>query len=378
MVKARFISAAYCALFSLLLLICCCSKHKNKTVTEDAEFVIDTIASGITVPFGMAFINDQTMLITDRPKGEILLLDIQTGEIKKVKGLPQVFCKGDGGMLDIMLHPDFRKNFLVYFSFSISKGADSLSTMVVERAHLKGDSLISRERLFTALPFFKDPNHFGNRMVIQNGYLFITMGERFALRDSAQLLGNHLGKVMRIRDNGDVPDDNPFVRTKGALPEIWSYGHRNPQGLTLHPVSGELWEHEHGPKGGDEVNVIKPARNYGWPVICYGKNYDDTPVGEGITTVKGMEQPSYYYVPSIAPSGMEFYTGDVFPKWKGNLFIGAMALKHLNRLVLRGEKVVHEERLLLDKKWRIRCVRQGPDGFLYLGVDGGMIVRLRN
>jgi glucose/arabinose dehydrogenase len=376
--KENFIRVIHGLYFILPLAIFSCNTHQNKVISEEAEFVIDTIATGITVPFGMVFISDEIMLVTDRPKGEILSLNIRTGDMEPIKGLPQVLCNGDGGMLDILLHPNFRDNSLVYFSFSISEGADSLSTMVVERAKLQGDSLTNRERLFTALPFFKDPNHFGNRLVIQNGYLFITMGERFALRDSAQLLGNHLGKIMRIRDNGDVPDDNPFVNTKNALPEIWSYGHRNPQGLALHPTSGELWEHEHGPKGGDEVNIIRPSVNYGWPVICYGVNYDDTPVRDGLTAKDGMEQPLHYYVPSIAPSGMEFYTGNVFPKWRGNLFIGAMALKHLNRLVLRDNKVVHEERLLLNKKWRVRCVRQGPDGFLYLGIDNGMIIRLRD
>jgi len=190
-------------------------------------------------------------------------------------------------------------------------------------------------------------------------------------------LGNHLGKILRVFEDGSIPPDNPFVNAKGALPEIWSYGHRNPQGLAINPATGELWEHEHGPKGGDEINVIRPALNYGWPVICYGIGYDDQPIGDGITEKEGMEQPLYYYVPSIAPSGMEFYTSETIPQWKGNLFIGAMALRHLNRLVIEGDKVIKEERLLVEKKWRIRCVRQGADGLLYLGVDEGGIVRIK-
>jgi len=212
--------------------------------------------------------------------------------------------------------------------------------------------------------------------VLKDGYLFIGMGEKTDLRDSAQTLSNHLGKILRIYEDGRVPDDNPFADTLNAKPEIWSYGHRNPNGLILNPSTGDLWEHEHGPKGGDEVNIIKPGLNYGWPVISYGVNYDDTPVGEGLSEKEGMEQPIYYYKPSIAPSGMQFYTSDVIPAWKGNLFIGAMVLKHLNRLVIENNKVVKEERLLTGKNWRVRSVKQGPDGYLYLGVDGGKILRI--
>jgi glucose/arabinose dehydrogenase len=203
------------------------------------------------------------------------------------------------------------------------------------------------------------------------------MGERYFLRDSAQTLSNHLGKILRVFEDGSIPPDNPFVNVRGDLPEIWSYGHRNAQGLAINPTTGELWEHEHGPKGGDEINVIKPTLNYGWPVICYGIDYDDKPIGDGITGKEGMEQPLYYYVPSIAPSGMEFYSSETIPQWKGNLFIGAMALKHLNRLVIDDNKVIKEERLLVEKEWRVRCVRQGPEGYLYLGIDTRGIVRIK-
>jgi glucose/arabinose dehydrogenase len=212
--------------------------------------------------------------------------------------------------------------------------------------------------------------------VLKDGYLYIGMGEKTDLKDSAQTVNNHLGKVLRIYEDGKIPQDNPFVHTPNAKPEVWSYGHRNPNGLTINPNTGELWEHEHGPMGGDEINIIKPGLNYGWPVITYGLNYDSTKVGEGISEKEGMEQPIYYYKPSIAPSGMQFYTSDVIPAWKGNLFIGAMALKHLNRLVIENNKVIKEERLLTDKGWRVRSVKQGPDGYLYIGVDGGKILRI--
>jgi glucose/arabinose dehydrogenase len=191
------------------------------------------------------------------------------------------------------------------------------------------------------------------------------------------VLGNHLGKVIRLRDDGGVPADNPFVGKPGARPEIWSYGHRNPQGLAIHPATGELWESEHGPKGGDELNLVKPGRNYGWPVITYGVEYSGATIGDGITQKEGMEQPVKYYKPSIGPSGLAIYNGDRFPAWKGNFFTGALALTHLNRLVVSDGKIVKEERLLSDRKWRVRNVVQGPDGYLYIGVDGGMVLRIR-
>jgi glucose/arabinose dehydrogenase len=248
---------------------------------------------------------------------------------------------------------------------------------VVERAKIRSNALEDRQVLFTTYPFYTNGAHYGCRLALKDGFLFLTIGERYSLRDSAQRLGNHLGKVIRIREDGSIPADNPFVAVAGARPEIWSYGHRNPQGLAIHPETGELWEGEHGPKGGDEVNLVLPGKNYGWPVITYGVEYSGATIGEGITQKEGMEQPVYYYKPSIGPSGMVFYTGNAFPQWKGNLFMGAMALTHLNRLVIENNKVVREERLFEEKKWRVRSVKQGPDGYLYIGVDGGMVLRIR-
>ena len=342
--------------------------------SDGVQLKVEIVTDSIKVPFGMDFLSDGRMIVTSRPAGQMILVNTDTGEKEFIQDVPAVVGRVDGGMLDVIVHPDYTKNGWIYFSYSVEK--DSLSTMVVDRAQLKDNKLVNRESLFTALPWYKEPNHFGSRLVLKDGYLFITMGERYDLKDSAQTLNNHLGKVMRIFEDGRIPPDNPFVNIPNAKPEIWSYGHRNPQGLTLHPQTGDLWEHEHGPKGGDEVNIIQPGLNYGWPVICYGIDYDGKPIGAGIKEKEGMEQPLYYYVPSIAPSGMEFYTSDVIPSWKGNLFIGAMALQHLNRLVIENNKVVKEERLLADKKWRVRSVKQGPDSYLYIGVDSGEIMRI--
>ena len=366
-----------CFLYICSVFLSCC-KHRESFLLESEGKIleVEVVTDSISVPFGMAFLPDGNLLVTDRAKGRMILVNVKKGTQTLIDGLPPIFASADGGMLDVIVHPDFENNHTIYYSYSIIR-EDSTSTMAVDRAKFDGARIVDRERIFLALPYYKEPNHFGCRLLLNDGYLFITMGERYFLRDSAQTLGNHLGKVLRVFEDGSIPPDNPFVNAKGALPEIWSYGHRNPQGLAINPATGELWEHEHGPKGGDEINVIRPALNYGWPVICYGIDYDDRPIGDGITEKEGMEQPLYYYVPSIAPSGMEFYTAETIPQWKGNLFIGAMALKHLNRLVIEGNKVIKEERLLVEKKWRVRCVRQGPEGFLYLGIDTGGIVRIK-
>lgn len=367
--------------FNAFLLIClamsCSTKQKEffTIESEGTKLKVETVTDSITIPFGMDFLPDGRLLVTDRAIGQMIIVNTTTGEKELVQDVPPVLGQGDGGLLDILVHPDYKNNGWIYFSYSMG---DTISnTMVVERAKLEGLKLVQRERLFTALPFFKKPLHHGSRLVLKDGYLFIAMGEKTDLKDSAQTLGNHLGKVLRIYEDGRIPKDNPFVDTPNAKPEIWTYGHRNPNGLAQNPANGDLWEHEHGPMGGDELNLIKPGLNYGWPVITYGLNYDSTMVGEGKSAKEGMEQPVYYYKPSIAPSGMQFYSSDVIPAWKGNVFIGAMALKHLNRLVLENNKVIKEERLLTDKKWRVRSIKQGPDGFLYLGVDGGKILRIK-
>jgi glucose/arabinose dehydrogenase len=346
--------------------------------TADYEFSVDTLASGLKTVFGMDWLPDGRLLFTERARTQnsISLLDPATQRITTICNVPIPYSDGDGGMLDILLHPDYAQNGWIYFAYSAIR-SDSLSTLVVERARLRDTCFEERETIFIVKPWFRSNGHFGCRMQIRDGFLFLAMGDRYEARDSAQTLTNHLGKLIRVHDDGRVPADNPFVNHGPALPEIWSYGHRNPQGLAFHPVTAGLWIHEHGPQGGDELNLVLPGKNYGWPVITFGEEYGGGKIGAGITEKEGMEQPVYTYVPSIAPGGMMFYSGDVFKKWKNNIFIGALALQHINRLVLEDNKVVTEERILEGNRWRIRSVKQGPDGLIYFAVDNGMILRLK-
>ena len=343
------------------------------------RYRVEVVATGVRVPFGMAFLPDSRALVTDRP-GTLWLLDIRTGAMTRVAGVPAVSDSVDGGLLDIEVHPDYARNGWLYFSYS--EKTDTGKATVVERARLRDARLVDRQRLFTAYPAVAGDYHFGSRLVLKDGYLFITLGER-ELSALAQELWTDLGKIVRLYDDGRIPNDNPFVGRAGARPEIWSYGHRNPHGLAFHPLTGELWESEHGPLGGDEINVIKRGLNYGWPTVTFGREYDGGPMGDGLTQAPGMEPPVFHYATSAALSGIAFYTGSAFPRWRNNLFVGAMTPRFLARLVVANGRVEREEKLLLEKKWRVRVVQTGPDGFLYLGVQrasdgtGGVIARIR-
>jgi glucose/arabinose dehydrogenase len=343
--------------------------------SESASFRIEKVAEGLQIPWAIAFLPDGDALISERAAGRIIRLDLDSGETSVPAGGPDdVFIKDNAGMLDVVLHPEYESNHLVYYCYTA--GDEQLNTMVVERARFEDDRFTNRKRIFAALPWYHNSIVYGCRLAFQDAFLFVTMGDRWDLRHLSQSQGSHLGKVLRLHHDGSAPDDNPWADMPGAAPEVFSLGVRNPQGLVVHPATGDLWEHEHGPKGGDEVNVIEAGQNYGWPVITYGKEYSGEPVGDGLTEKEGMEQPVHYYVPSIAPSDMFFYTGDAFPAWQGNLFIGALAGVHLNRLVVEGREVVHEERLLEGRGWRVRMVEQGPDDLIYLGVDTGVLYRL--
>ena len=341
-----------------------------------SQVTVQTVAEGLDHPWGFEFLPDGRILVTERD-GRMRIVSTDGRLSQPVAGVPEVFAQGQGGLLDVALAPDFETSGTIYFSFSEPR-RDGNGTAVA-RARLNAD--VSPPRLedvqviFHQQPSYDGNVHFGSRIVpTPDGKLFVTLGERFQMR-YAQDLSRHWGKVVRINADGSVPDDNPFVGREGARSEIWSYGHRNPQAAALHPETGELWIVDHGPRGGDEVNVVRKGLNYGWPVINYGRHY----TGEEIPKRReGMEQPLYYWDPSIAPSGMAFYTADRAPQWRGNLFVGALAGRHLARLVLDGEQVTAEERLLTNLNQRIRDVKQGPDGAIYVATDSarGRILRV--
>ncbi len=338
-----------------------------------------TVASGLRNPWALAFLPDGRMLVTEKAgRMRIVGADGKLGE--PLQGVPKVEAAGQGGLLDVVLDPKFTENALVYWSFSEADPAGgSGNSTAVARGRLDGNSVRDVRVIFRQAPKFASSAHFGSRLVFaRDGRLFVTLGDRFSRRDDAQLLANDHGKIVRIESDGRIPADNPFVGRSGARPEIWSYGHRNVQGAALHPATGELWADEHGPQGGDELNVVERGKNYGWPVITYGANYGTgTKIGEG-TAKAGMEQPLTHWVPSIATSGLAFLTSDRYPGWKGSAFIGGLRSQLLVRLELDGRKVVREERLLQDLGERIRDVRQGPDGWLYVVTDStdGRIIRL--
>ena len=348
--------------------------------TEKGSISAEPVAEGLSHPWAIDFFPDGSMIVTERG-GKMRIVTKGGGLGDPLKGVPDVDVGGQGGLLDVALHPNFARNRLVYWTFS-EKGRGGNSTAVA-RGRLSEDStsLVEVEIIFSQHPKVPSRQHFGSRLVFDGkGHLFVTLGERSRerFRAQAQDLDSHLGKVVRLTEEGGVPPDNPFVNKSEALPEIWSYGHRNPQAAAINPATGALWEIEHGPRGGDEINLPEPGKNYGWPIVSYGVNYSGTPVGSGKTELPGMEAPIYQWTPVIAPSGMAFYTADLFPQWKGNLFVGGLSAQALVRLELDGNKVTHEERLLRDLGLRIRDVAQGPDGALYVVTDEeqGEILRI--
>ncbi|MGI9424575.1 MAG: PQQ-dependent sugar dehydrogenase [Hyphomicrobiaceae bacterium] len=353
------------------------TKAPNPAKTTGAKATV--IAKGLVNPWGMQFLPDGRIIITERP-GAIRIIDKDGTVSKPLNGAPKVLARGQGGMLDVALTPDFATSRTLFISFSEPRGGARSGTSIA-RARLVGstggDRLEDLRVIFRQQPASGGGLHFGSRLAIApDGKLFVTLGER-GRKFMAQDAKTHFGKVVRINPDGSVPSDNPFVGQGGSQPHLWSIGHRNPQAAAIHPQTGKLWTVEHGARGGDEINIPQSGRNYGWPVITYGRDYSGAKIGVG-TRRAGMEQPVYYWDPSIAPSGMAFYSSDRFPQWQGSLFVGALRARHLARLVLDGNKVVAEEVLLENVGSRIRDVRQGPDGAIYVLTDSrnGRLLRV--
>jgi glucose/arabinose dehydrogenase len=356
---------------------------------SNVAYEVVTVAEGLVNPWALAFLPDGRMLVTEKP-GRLRVVTADGKLSEPVAGLPPVDARGQGGLLDVALDPGFATNGLIYWSYAEPQ-SDGSNNTAAARGRFVDDASAPRvenvQVIFHQAPSMMSRQHYGSRLVFsRDGTLFITMGERSITpgRMQAQNLDSLLGKIARINPDGSIPKDNPFVGKDGVKPEIWSYGHRNIQSAALHPVTGELWEVEHGTRGGDEVNIARKGKDYGWPTIAYGIEYNGQPITGNITAKEGMEQPVYYWDPVIAPSGMLFYTGSTFPEWRGSLFVGGMTQNdptNLDRLVLEGDKVVGEERLLreVQPRERIRDVRQGPDGNIYLLTDNakGRVLRVQ-
>lgn len=329
---------------------------------------VEAVATGIDVPWGIAFLPDGGLLVTNRD-GQLYC--VKDKKKVAVTGVPEVLAEGQGGLLDVVLHPDFKKNGFIYLTYSKPKKIDgkTLATTAVMRAKLDGGKLTNQTIIFEALPYASTRHHYGSRLVFDaNGYLFVSVGERGNEKQNPQTLDdNQLGKIHRIKDDGTIPADNPFKDKSGKPTTLYCYGNRNPQGMAINPATGMLWENEHGPRGGDEINIINPGINYGWPVTSYGINYDGNIITDK-TIAPGIKEPELYWLPSIAPSGMAFITGDVYKPWKGAVLVGSLRFKYLNLCYLDGNKIVSQEKLLKNIG-RVRDVRVGPDGYIYVAVE---------
>ncbi|HUR58181.1 MAG TPA: PQQ-dependent sugar dehydrogenase [Opitutaceae bacterium] len=351
--------------------------------SEKQRFKIEVVAAGLETPWGMAFMPDGRLMVTERP-GRLRIVAPGKGVVETISGVPKVWLKQDGGLFDLALHPNFAREPWVYLAYSDTGGAQAnASGTTIIRAKLSGNALVDHQTLFKAPPeqYWVSNTHYGARFLFDRaGFLYFSIGDR-GRRDEAQNLASPYGKFHRIHDDGRVPADNPFVNTPGAVKTIWSWGHRNQQGMAQNPTTGEIWTTEHGPRGGDELNVIGRGKNYGWPVITYGMNDDGTPITDQ-TAKAGMEQPVAYWTPSIAVSGIEFYSGDKFPAWRNNLFMAALAGRQFRRIEMDGHKVTHQEVLLQDLGRRVRDVQAGPDGLIYVllnmefGESPGHVIRL--
>ncbi len=360
-------------LFITWLNMSCAQDTENKVNTpKNIPFSAELLIDEMQVPWGIEILSDGSILATEKA-GEII--HFKDGKKTKILNVPEVYERGQGGLLDIKKHPDYERNGWLYISYSSSEGEEKGGHTALMRAKLNGNSLTDNELLYKAGPNTTKGQHFGSRIEFDNdGYLYLSIGERGARDENPQDITRDGGKIYRFFDDGRIPEDNPFVGTKNAKEAIYSYGHRNPQGLIKHPETGKIWDNEHGPRGGDEINIVEPGKNYGWPVITYGINYSGTEITDK-REMEGMEQPIHYWLPSIAPSGMAFITSDAYGDWKGSLLVGSLKFQYLERLVLNGSEVVDRQKLMADIG-RVRDVKEGPDGLIYVAVEGKGIYKL--
>ena len=361
--------------FSIFILSCQAQLKNNDEIPlkeEVKNYRFETVVDGINNPWGMAFLPDGSILVTEKSG---ILFHVIKGKKTEVKNVPAVYNRGQGGLLDIVLHPDYAKNGWIYITYSSTEGEGTGGNTQLIRAKLENESLTQIEYLYKCGPNTTKGQHFGSRIVFdKQGYLYFSAGERGNHFVNPQDITRDNGKIYRLNDDGSIPKENPFVGKENAKTAIYSYGHRNPQGLAIHPKTGAIWEHEHGPQGGDEINIIKKAANYGWPVVTYGIDYDNSIISNQ-QKKEGIENPVYYWAPSIAPSGMTFVTSDKYPDWKGHLLVGALKFQYLELVKLDGENVIGRQKIATNIG-RLRSVTQAPDGYVYMGVEGKGILKI--
>lgn len=360
-------------IFVVMLNLSCAQDTENKAITpKKIPFTAELFVDNLLIPWGFTFLPDASILITEK-SGE--LIHFKDGKKTIIGNTPEVYQRGQGGFLDVVLHPNYEKNGWIYLTYTSETGEEKGGNTALMRAKLRDSVLTENEVLYKAGPNTTKGQHFGSRITFdEEGYLYFSVGDRGARDENPQDITRDGGKIYRLMDDGSIPKDNPFVGKEGAKTAIYSYGHRNPQGLVTHPETGEIWDHEHGPRGGDEINIIKKGANFGWPVITYGINYSGTEITDK-KEMDGMEQPIHYWVPSIAPSGMAFVTSDAYGDYRGSLLVGSLAFQYLERVVLDRNKVVSREKLM-EGEGRVRDVREGPDGLIYVAVEGKGIYKL--
>ncbi len=363
------------ALLMAFVFVGCIAQEKSNDILlqeDKVNYTFELVATDIAIPWGMTWLPDGSMLVTEKAG---TIYHIHSAGKTAIKNVPKVVARGQGGLLDIVAHPEYQKNGWLYVTYSSDEGDGNGAHTQLIRAKLEGESLTQIETLYKATPNTTKGHHFGSRIAFDNeGFVYFSIGDRGNHPENPQDITRDGGKVYRLHDDGKIPVDNPFFGQTGAKAAVFSFGHRNPQGMAKHPVSGKIWTHEHGPKGGDEINIIQKGANYGWPVITYGIDYDGSIIST-LTEKEGMEQPLYYWTPSIAPSGMVFVTSDRYPSWKGHLLVGSLRFQYLELVKLEGNTVVARQKIATDIG-RLRDVRQGPDGYIYIAVEGKGIIKI--